>query len=112
MLLEQFESLERITLHDFHVAHGPIHMVAGNAVLKAEQRAAAAPREVQRLALNPWDALECSRSMAGSASNPPLPCQLCSEAIKTEVDDHIKVCWQRPIVLLIRLWVVCAILTV
>jgi hypothetical protein len=66
-------------------------MVAGHASLKADQLAAAAPRKAQRLPLNPLHVLEHSRSMAGSASAAPLTCQLCSDPIDTDADDHIEV---------------------
>lgn len=71
-------------------AHALIPMV-GHASQKADQLAAAAPRKAQRLPLNPLHALESSRSMAGSVSGPLLTCQLCSDPIDTEADEHIEV---------------------
>ena len=78
-------------IRHFVSTHAVIHMVGGHALPTADQLAAAAPRKAQRLPLNPLHAHEHSRSMAGRASAPPLTCQLCSDPIDTEEDEHIEV---------------------
>ena len=90
-VLEGSEPRRTLAFCTPHSASALSHMVAGDASLQADQSAAAAPCRAQRLPLNPLHALEHSRSMAGSVSAPPVTCQLCSDPIDTEADDHIEV---------------------